>query len=175
MPLPFRVTTSGSLPSSSTFCPPPILFHQHPLHNNSSITYVTSPISPTQILPCRGTLTSQHQPSRVARVAFVCIPALSGSTRLSPTMATTAMDYEANAGYDGMSSAQFPASHLSPPEQHGPDDLHQFAEEAPRYDIDRRSASPRREDHDDSRRRTASPGNDRFVTPSHLPARVSAR
>lgn len=45
-------------------------------------------------------------------------------------MATTAMDYEANGGYD---------------------------EEAPRYDLDRRSASPRRDDADNGHRRSVSP------------------
>lgn len=45
-------------------------------------------------------------------------------------MATTAMDYEANGGYD---------------------------EEAPRYDLDRRSASPRRDDNDNGNRRSGSP------------------
>lgn len=78
-------------------------------------------------------------------------------------MATTAMDYEAANGdrYEGLFGLcplRFPqhASLLRP-----------CLDEAPRYERDNRSASPRgaRDDHEGSRRRSASPNgsNDRYV------------
>ncbi|TPX15115.1 uncharacterized protein E0L32_004673 [Thyridium curvatum] len=107
-------------------------------------------------------------------------------------MATTAMDYEAANGdrFEGQSQSSLsPSARLhqqaapsntsaSTHARGGPyraaydiDTRHTPADEAPRYERDQRSASPRRDDgHDSSRRRSASPsGNGDPYVNSHLP------
>lgn len=89
-------------------------------------------------------------------------------------MATTAMDYENSGGdrFDGMldpldtrftQRVSFPHrdSEIPPSETN----LGPLLDEAPRYDRDNRSASPRSDNggNDSTRRRSASPGGDRSV------------